>query len=729
MRTFSHKLNVPEAVAVCCFVIVLLTGGVQSDLLAQGLGEKQRSAAQIRESEQAKERLKQAVEHRSNNETTKFLRELQSVREEFGHFLVSVDEVEGLYRGVQARTTELLQSLNENERSTYRELFEEKASNALKTARSRGNREELNTLAEQYPLTPSGQQALKELFRSYFKEGRFHQALKPLRSRFQFLDDPSSRAETAQKMVLCLSLTGRIRELTSFSQPISDELANQNIRWSDESIKLKSFIDRRIEASKKLSGTDTPHSKSAQTWSADRETGIPDVPLYKLFPGKLQPRVLFTPSPGASRQFRHTRLSRTRQGLDHVEGIYPSTFRNHIVLNNGISAWGWHIDPRNDEQKTGPSWTLSTENIEGSDVMRDVRQLYIGDTSPDGHYFCSLVTDVGATSIPTMNLRVRYPIPWRSLFSIDVSTGEVNWKHGGRSDAGFYKNASFPSGAVYRDGVLYAPVVKFQTSNQTPSIYAAAIDAASGELLWKTFITKNMLGTNLFENPTREVIPAAPIVDQETLYITTNTGMTAAFDLENGNPEWLYRYVRWGSVRTRGIYPRRQSTFWQNNLPTIVDNTLLITPTDSLRLLALDPKTGRIEWKQEQFELSDTLQEFAEWVVPVDDNRYLISSQKSLAIFSATNGQQQSGVYNCPVPIEGRPVVTKTHIGLPTTKGIYLIRYRSKNDPNNLKLVEERRFQPGTRFQPGNLFLTEKFLMVAGNETFMAYGLPEVKTE
>jgi outer membrane protein assembly factor BamB len=724
MRTNSHMRNNTIALAVFCFALVLLSGGLQALLKAQGLGEKQRSSAQIRKSERAAQLLRQAIEHRNNSETTQFLEKLQSARDKFESWLVPVEDVKGLYTGVHARTTDLLQSLSREERATYRQMFEPDARERLEKANARGKLEELSELGDQYPLTPSGQQALKERFIRYFKTGNFEEALRPLRTRFQFLRDSSVKAQTAQKIVLCLSLSGQTHELQKFSERISDDLAKQNVRWADDVIPLSTFLDRRIEdASESVSPS--PAAQSRHTWSPLHQTEFPDVPSYKLLPGTVQPLVYYTPSPGASRQFRHTRLSRTRQGIRNVGGMYPSRFKTSILLNNGISAWGWNINRQTDQTQTTPSWTVSPEQIEDSDVMKDVRQLFVGDTSPDGNYFCSLVTGVGATSIPTMNLRVRYPIPWRSLYSINASTGDVNWKHGGRSDSGFYENASFPVGALYRNGVLYAPVVKFQTSNQTPNLYAVAIDAATGELLWHTFITKNMLGTNLFENPTREVIPAAPIIDRERLYITTNTGMTIALDRQNGNPEWLYRYVRRGAVSTRGIYPRRQSTFWQNNLPSMINNTLLVTPTDSLRLLALDSDSGRIVWKQDQFDLSSTLQEFAQWVVPAGNQRFLICSQKALAIFSGTSGQRLSDVYSSPVPIEGRPIVTADYIGLPTSEGISLISYQAQEQSHNLKLTREQRFQPGNQYQPGNLFINDPFLFVAGNEEFILYRLPE----
>ncbi len=697
-------------------------------LQAQGLGKKRRSSAQIRKSPQAMQLLERARNQRDRQNMGKFIELVQKAREKYNEKLIPVQDVEGLYTSVRKQTLDLLMSMDSKGRKLYRKTYETPARKLLQDAQSTHDQETLKTVADRYPLTEAAFRSLRKLYTKHIKEAKFDKAYDFLRTKYQRVTKQDRKARIATKIAFCLAHLGRPNEIMEFSGTFPEKLASRNITWKDESFELQEFMKRQVQfAAERENSIKSKQSENRSFQPATRPSSPSATPsIFQFRSENLTPIIHFPVPDSASREFRHTRFVKGRQGLHTTFGFYPTRWNDWILMNNGITCWAFKVSSNPfPSSKTNASWSVSKEGMNGGQVMKDVRQVFRGTVSDGGNYFCSLVTDVGKSPVPTMNLRVRYPIPWRTLYSIDVRDGSVNWKRGGTSDTGFLQNTSFPSGVVLDDGKLYGTVVKFQTSNQTPNIYGVAIDAKTGDLLWRSFITKNMLGTNLFGNPTREVIPSPPVLDRNNVYINTNTGFTAALHRETGTLNWLYKYIRWGSLRTRGIYPRRQSTFWQNNLPFLFHDTLLITPTDSLHLLALDRETGRTRWRQKQLDLAQTLNDFAQWVVPMKDHRYVISSQKGISIFSGYTGKQISDVYNPATPIEGRPAVLDEHILLPTTKGILVLRYNSERASDRIRLSRKRMVSPDPYKQQGNLFVFRNMLLMAGRKRFTAYMIGE----
>ncbi len=136
------------------------------------------------------------------------------------------------------------------------------------------------------------------------------------------------------------------------------------------------------------------------------------------------------------------------------------------------------------------------------------------------------------------------------LYAIDAATGQQLW----RVELGKYVIRTTPT---YRDGTLYL-VAGFD---------ALALDARTGEQRWKTNI--RYAGT------------ASPTVTNTAMYVVSQEGWLYAFSPEDGSELWKLSTdgISFGSPSVRG--------------------DRLVIGTDKGMVMGLNPKTGRAAWKRD----------------------------------------------------------------------------------------------------------------------------------
>ncbi len=93
-----------------------------------------------------------------------------------------------------------------------------------------------------------------------------------------------------------------------------------------------------------------------------------------------------------------------------------------------------------------------------------------------------------------------------------------------------------------------------------------AVEATSGILQW-TFVTGN-------------VVHASPAVVGNTVYIGSWDSTLYAIDAGTGVQKWAYA----------------TSKSWVNGTPAVRDGVVYVGTSDSSRFMALDAKTGRVQW-------------------------------------------------------------------------------------------------------------------------------------
>ncbi len=236
------------------------------------------------------------------------------------------------------------------------------------------------------------------------------------------------------------------------------------------------------------------------------------------------------------------------------------------------------------------------------EIMFENRLVY-ATTVHEGRVYANLMTAVDRPDDQLGYVRVKFPFPRRALFALDAHTGELLWKLGGqiRSDV-LEENATFSTPPAPEGGRLYVGAVKQKLATDPFEHFVLCLDAATGKVLWSTFVASGGTEINLFGNSTRESLGTPVTVGEDSVFYCTNHGAAAAIEKKTGRLRWVHRYVQNPVRPTRSIYISKQRLGWINSPPVAAHGVVVVTPLDAPSAYALDARTGELRWARPRAE-------------------------------------------------------------------------------------------------------------------------------
>lgn len=241
--------------------------------------------------------------------------------------------------------------------------------------------------------------------------------------------------------------------------------------------------------------------------------------------------------------------------------------------------------------------------------------------------------NAGARSVPTITRDVVYVATPNGLFALDRETGEELWTN--------TKNSLWRASPTIADGLLF-------TSRHGRDV--AALDVATGDEQWRADVpsTHSLAaagdtvyassfgngavavrdGEQLWLREDLDQFYADPVVDDEHVFLCTNTGRLVALDRETGETEWEHSRRGTGSTTpavahgqvylgsgngqrtvcldaTTGDVQWRLETDVYHNQPVAVDDGVYFgTPNNGL--YAVEPD-GTVRWRDERFRLDGSM--------------------------------------------------------------------------------------------------------------------------
>ena len=153
---------------------------------------------------------------------------------------------------------------------------------------------------------------------------------------------------------------------------------------------------------------------------------------------------------------------------------------------------------------------------------------------------------------------------------------------------------------------------ELRSPDQFSRVGIACFDLATRKLVWKKWVASANVGS-----PT---VGSALAASPGVVYLCTNLGAIAAVRVEDGRVLWLRTY-------SRGV-PGQTTAHACSCLLT--SSTLLVSPTDSRQLLALDPTNGEVLWTRSGIDPAGVL-------VGATDDRIVLSNN-GLHILNVSNG-------------------------------------------------------------------------------------------
>ncbi|MFP4104914.1 MAG: PQQ-binding-like beta-propeller repeat protein [Phycisphaerae bacterium] len=251
--------------------------------------------------------------------------------------------------------------------------------------------------------------------------------------------------------------------------------------------------------------------------------------------------------------------------------------------------------------------------------------------------------------------------------------GTILWKVGnGEGSDELLQVCRFLSAPVFDAGRLYTVVMHAE------NYFLVCLDAASGELLWKTSVAQAPMVSSRYGHMRGKellTVGSTPAVVDGRVFVTTNAGVVAAFDAEAGQPVWAYQYDTQIGGNQR-YYPQRYNSTSPLHFPPnpviVSRGRVIVLPADSEKILAFSADEGAMLWSANREDMSH--------LTAVGEDRLVLSSPEA-RVLSMKDGKLvgNSGYRGRIKDVYGRPAVSDSSILLSSAGKIYRLDRENHN--------------------------------------------------
>ncbi len=489
----------------------------------------------------------------------------------------------------------------------------------------------------------------------------------------------------AARLGLAFSLSGKTLHLRALVREAERKWPEATLQIHNEKKSLVEFLRillqrtvARPPAGEPLEIPEWPVVGGSPDGNGIAETNVP-----------LGRRAWRLPVSPANHEFQdNTRFRFQPQSKEHHLPLFPVVSDGIVYVHNEYSVFALPLFSNGVDLV----WSFRRQTPPGT-LMFDDRLVHTV-TVHEGLVYANLITSLGHAEERLGYVRVKFPFPGRALFALDAYTGKEKWKRGGGKGKYSYPLAPTPVGDR-----LYVGVVRQEHSTDPFEHHVVCLDAATGAVLWDTFVASGLTEINLFGNSTRESIGTPVSVQGDLVYYGTNHGVLAALNRNTGRIEWIHRYRQIPVLPTRSIQIRKNPLEWVNVPPVIAEGMVIFTPTDSRHLQVLNAFTGREAWHARRRPDMRLLYGVRKGTVVVGGD--------TLCFYDLTTGRLVD-LFHPRSPGRGRGVLSEGEIYMPTRTGLQRInsttrassgftRWKGDATGGNLVIVDGAVLLSGTR--------------------------------
>jgi outer membrane protein assembly factor BamB len=591
----------------------------------------------------------------------------------------------------------------EEGRAAYRKRADPAAEHLFEVAKRSGDVEALERLAARYPFSSFAGPALVLAANLHFDAGRAERAAALLA---RLPAGEAAAAPARARLGLAWAHAGNRAALEELAGRVAREAPRAEVRVGGRPVRLAEF----------LAGLAARASERSRSRGAVREpagwemvSGAPSgtrlaEPLADL-PRPAWAEPLSLPRFLAEEFHRGAGLALTPD----FRPFFPVVSDGVLFLHNGSAVVAYNLFARRPEIL----WQYRVAPP-GGEVMFDNRVIYAA-TVHDGRVFANLVTWAGGAEVQLGYVTVKFPFPRRALFALDAATGRPVWKLGGRPRGEALEEiATFSVPPVPDGDRLYVGAIRQVHSTDPFEHYVLCLDAATGRVVWSTFVASGGTEINLFGNSTRESLGSPVCVTEDSVFYSTNHGVLAALDKADGSLRWAFRYRQLPVRPTRSVYVRKNELGWVNGPPVAHRGIVAAAPTDSPYLYALDARTGEPRWERPRDRELRSIWGAREGVLVVGGRGLeLLDLRTGEPVAPPIAGEDLRGT--------GRGVLAEDAIWVPAEDKLRRVRWDGTCD-------EERSFAwpvgPGEEFSGGNLIVADGAVILAGQDVLRVYHDP-----
>ncbi len=223
---------------------------------------------------------------------------------------------------------------------------------------------------------------------------------------------------------------------------------------------------------------------------------------------------------------------------------------------------------------------------------------------------------VGALQLPLSDadnnnfgsIQITVSLPERRLFAFDSQSGAPLWDHAPRlgnqlsllgADT-FEERMRIAAPPLIESNLVLVPC--YELAGRI-TMFVAAYDLFTGELVWRTRVVGGQQRVNLFGEHESEFNAAPLTAIDNKLIVLSQLGVLAALDLETGEPLWEASYEQFELPRANGYYAPTRARVWQASAPKVADGIVFATPVDCPNLIAFGLASGAPLWSASALDL------------------------------------------------------------------------------------------------------------------------------
>lgn len=570
----------------------------------------------------------------------------------------------------------------------YREGHDAPAKALLDAALAARDASLLRTIAQRYLATSWGDDALAMLGSLAFERGDFTGALAAWHRLLEAHPEPSVPIPSIlARMWVCYRLLGHDAAAQALAEELRARHGTASLRVAGREVAVGEFLDQDVAevspgplADWPALGGDAGHARTA---SGPAELGGP--------------------------AWRFTRGLGTPQPQALAQPLHATIYGDRVFLADHAAVFALSIE-------TGqPVWLFPDAPEEGPVARLDETLHAVA--CADGRAFARLDQAIYAFDAQTGRLL------WRKAFADERAAqqelgppgkakdgepegeagAEAKDKDEGRGRGGRRRRGDKGLGAktaiLLTPPVVAGPRVFIGHTHLGEEARASlvALDAATGQELWRTFICSRTIPAFLGLGATA----APPAVGGGTVYMATNLGAIAALDGATGAIRWVNRYNSFPSHLRQSILERGER--WANNPPIVAGAYLLVAPQDASSLLAIDAVRGALAWAAPRGG--------ARYVLAGDDGRVFAIGSQVVAMSRLTGSRLWDA--ELPEPAAGRPALCQGRLYVPTGQALLAV------DAADGRMATSRLWQAGE--EPGNVAAADRALFVASPGRLYAF--------
>lgn len=294
----------------------------------------------------------------------------------------------------------------------------------------------------------------------------------------------------------------------------------------------------------------------------------------------------------------------------------------------------------------------------------------------------------------------------RKLAGFELEGWRWRWDHARALRGTAREGWSWPAPPVCTDGVAFASAWEVRGF---VNAHATAIDAATGELLWSTWVASGQVEQTMFGEQATEPLCVPPASEGGVVLHVSCLGSVAALEAETGRLLWVAEYDQIAVEAPRGFYAHERAIGWESNAPIVEAGVVVAAPLDSDWCYGFDAATGRRLWREARRQLAVDAE--ARWLFGAAEGRVVLAGDGEVRCLDVRTGKRVWSRALESDRVAGRGLLVRGAVCVPLEDGLLLLDLRTGAPGRRIPLAVT-----------GNLALTSERLVVAGEGILAVHG-------